>query len=183
MPPTRFSWFALFSGPYSTSASEGGPVRVPRACSASASAKSSATRGATSTLVAAVQSCPALKYPAIATASAVPSISASSNTITGAFPPSSRCTRLRSVAPDAATSMPARVDPVIDTMAGVLCATSARPVSRSPQMTFSTPGGRNSAAISASRTVLTGVVSLGLSTTVLPAAMAGASFQIAIIIG
>ena len=44
-------------------------------------------------------------------------------------------------------------------------------------------GGRNSAAISASSSVDTGVVSDGLSTTVLPAAMAGANFQTAIIIG
>jgi hypothetical protein len=56
-------------------------------------------------------------------------------------------------------------------------------VSRSPQVTFSTPGGMNSAAISASSSVDTGVVSDGLSTTVLPAARAGAIFQIAIIIG
>ena len=79
--------------------------------------------------------------------------------------------------------MPARTEPVIDTMLGVLCATSSRPVSRSPQMTLNTPGGRNSAAISASSRVEAGVVSDGLSTTVLPAAMAGANFQTAIIIG
>ena len=53
------------------------------------------------------------------------------------------------------------------------CATSARPVSRSPHTTLSTPGGRNSAAISAISSVVTGVVSDGLSTTVLPAAIAG----------
>ena len=79
--------------------------------------------------------------------------------------------------------MPARTEPVIDTIAGVGCSTIARPVSRSPQMTLNTPGGRNSAAISASSVVLAGVVSLGLSTTVLPAAIAGANFQTAIIIG
>ncbi len=39
------------------------------------------------------------------------------------------------------------------------------------------------AASSASRSVVTGVVSLGLSTTVLPAASAGAIFHTAIIIG
>jgi hypothetical protein len=48
---------------------------------------------------------------------------------------------------------------------------------------LNTPGGRNSAAISASKMVEAGVVSDGLSTTVLPAAMAGANFQTAIIIG
>ena len=49
--------------------------------------------------------------------------------------------------------MPARVEPVIETSCGVGCATRARPVSRSPQTTLSTPGGRNSAAISASSSV------------------------------
>ena len=83
----------------------------------------------------------------------------------------------------AATSMPARTEPVIDTMAGVSCTTSARPVSRSPHTTLKTPGGRNSAMISAISRVETGVVSEGLSTMVLPAAKAGANFQMAIIIG
>ncbi len=69
------------------------------------------------------------------------------------------------------------------TIAGVSCSTIWRPVSRSPQITLNTPAGRNSAAISASRPVVAGVVSLGLSTTVLPAARAGANFQTAIIIG
>ena len=81
------------------------------------------------------------------------------------------------------TSLPARTEPVIDTICGIGCSTSARPVSRSPQTTLNTPGGQNSAAISASSSVLAGVVSDGLSTTVLPAASAGANFQIAIIIG
>ncbi len=79
--------------------------------------------------------------------------------------------------------MPARTEPVIETIAGVLCCTMARPVSRSPVTTLSVPAGRNSAAISASSRVVSGVVSLGLSTTVLPAASAGAIFQMAIIIG
>ena len=90
---------------------------------------------------------------------------------------------MRSAAAAEATSMPARTEPVIETIRGVGCATSARPVSRSPTTTLSTPGGRNSAAISASMMVVTGVVSEGLSTTVLPAAIAGASFQTAIISG
>ena len=67
--------------------------------------------------------------------------------------------------------------------ARVLWATSERPVSRSPQMTLKTPGGRNSPAISAIIAVDTGVVSDGLSTTQLPAASAGANFQTAIING
>ena len=79
--------------------------------------------------------------------------------------------------------MPARTDPVMDTICGVGCDTSARPVSRSPATTLSTPLGRCSAQISASSRVEAGVVSLGLSTTVLPAASAGAIFQTAIMIG
>ena len=72
---------------------------------------------------------------------------------------------------------------MIDTICGVGCATSARPVSRSPQITLNTPGGKNSAAISAISSVDSGVVSDGLSTTVLPAASAGAIFHTAIISG
>jgi hypothetical protein len=49
--------------------------------------------------------------------------------------------------------------------------------------TLKVPAGKQSAANSASSSVVSGVVSLGLRTTVLPAASAGAIFQIAIIIG
>ncbi len=57
--------------------------------------------------------------------SAAAATSASSKTITGALPPSSRWTRFTSAAADAATSMPARTLPVIETMAGVGCSTSS----------------------------------------------------------
>ena len=50
-------------------------------------------------------------------------------------------------------------------------------------MTLRTPAGRISAASSASRSVVSGVISDGLRTTTLPAASAGAIFQIAIISG
>ena len=63
-------------------------------------------------------------------------MSASSNTTTGALPPSSRWTRLRSAAALAATSLPARTEPVTETIAGTSWSTIARPVSRSPQMTL-----------------------------------------------
>ena len=79
--------------------------------------------------------------------------------------------------------MPARTDPVMLTIDGVSWTTIERPVSRSPQMTLSTPFGRNSAAISASRVAEAGVVSLGFRTTELPAAIAAANFHTAIIIG
>ena len=79
--------------------------------------------------------------------------------------------------------MPARTLPVIDAIAGTGCDTSAAPVVRSPHTTLNTPGGRNSAMISAISRVVSGVVSDGLSTTVLPAAIAGAHFHTAINIG
>ena len=72
---------------------------------------------------------------------------------------------------------------MIDAIAGIGWLTSAAPVSRSPQTTLNTPGGRNSAISSAIQTVLAGVVSDGLSTIALPAASAGAHFQTAIIAG
>ena len=56
-------------------------------------------------------------------------------------------------------------------------------MSRSPQITLNTPGGRNWLISSAISSVEAGVVSDGLSTIVLPAASAGAHFQTAIIIG
>ena len=90
---------------------------------------------------------------------------------------------MRSAAAEPATSMPARTEPVMETICGVLCSTSRRPVSRSPHTTLRTPGGRNSWHSSPSRVELAGVVSLGLRTTVLPAASAGAIFQIIIISG
>src|ERR671925_83713 len=102
--------------------------------------------------------------------SAADSMSASSNTTTGALPPSSRCTRLTSSAAALATAMPARTLPVIEAICGVGCLTSAAPVSRSPQTTLNTPSGKNSAITSAIHTELAGVVSDGLSTIVLPAA-------------
>jgi hypothetical protein len=52
-----------------------------------------------------------------------------------------------------------------------------------PQITLNTPGGRNSDITSAIFKVVTGVVSEGFRTTVLPAAMAGAHFHTAIIMG
>ena len=54
---------------------------------------------------------------------AVSSMSTSSKTSTGALPPSSRWTRLRSGAAEAETSMPARSLPVTEISRGMGCAT------------------------------------------------------------
>ena len=82
-----------------------------------------------------------------------------------------------------ATAIPAPVDPVIETIAGILCLVNVAPVSRSPQTRLATPGGKMSCIFSTIQTDEAGVVSDGLSTTVLPAARAGANFHTAIIIG
>ncbi len=69
---------------------------------------------------------------------------------------------------------PVPVWPVNATRRTSGCATSASPVSGPPVTTLSTPGGRPaSPASSATRRVVSGVVSAGLATTVLPAASAG----------
>jgi hypothetical protein len=52
-----------------------------------------------------------------------------------------------------------------------------------PQTTFATPAGSSSASAAASLSSVSGVSSEGFSTSVLPAAIAGAIFQAAIISG
>ena len=83
-----------------------------------------------------------------------------------------------------AMCLPVSTEPVSPTMSTSGWLISACPVgSPGPVTTFSTPFGRMSAVSSARRRVVIGVVSAGFSTTVLPAAIAGANFQIAIISG
>ena len=60
------------------------------------------------------------------------------------------------------------------------CSTTNEPTSRAPVTMFTAPGGRSaSSMIFARRSAVSGVVSAGLSTQVLPAASAGASFHAA----
>ena len=102
----------------------------------------------------------------------------------GDFPPSSRVTGTTRSAAAAMTARPTSVEPVNDTFATPGCRTSSAPVRPSPVITLTTPGGmpasRHSAA---SRNAVSGVCSAGLTTTVHPAASAGASFQAAIMKG
>ena len=103
--------------------------------------------------------------------------------ITGALPPSSKWVRFTSFAALVATAIPARVDPVMDTICGTGWATRSAPVSRSPQSKLQTPGGNIPCIFSTIQYADAGVVSDGLSTTAQPAANAGANFHTAIIIG
>ena len=133
--------------------------------------------------MAAVQSCPALKYPPIGDVLGRVFQVGIVEDETGAFPPSSRWVRLRSAAAAGATSYPARVDAGdrhhrrdrVDDHRAAGVAVPAHDVEDTRRQELGGDLGE--------QRELTGVVSLGLSTTQLPAASAGATFQIAIIIG
>ena len=75
------------------------------------------------------------------------------------------------------TRLPARVEPVNDTMSTSGCEAMASPTTGpTPVTRLNTPGGRPmSSRISARMKALSGATSLGLSTTVQPAASAGAT--------
>ena len=111
-------------------------------------------------------------------------MSASGARMLGALPPSSSETRLSARPATAPISRPTSVEPVNETLATSGCSTSARPVPGPPVTTLTTPAGTPACSISStSRSVLNGVCSAGLITTVLPVASAGASFQARIISG
>src|SRR5436190_18719504 len=114
------------------------------------------------------------------TASSARSRSASSNTITGFLPPSSKCTRFSVGAPCAMIAEPVELSPTkpIALIAG--CWVSALPASSPrPCTVFSTPSGTPACLTSlARRSAVTGDHSAGLCTTVQPAARAGAIFQV-----
>src|SRR6185312_12156800 len=114
------------------------------------------------------------------TASSARSRSASSNTITGFLPPSSKWTRFRVFAPCAMIADPVALSPTkpIALIAG--CSVSALPASSpKPCTVLSTPSGTPASFTSfVSRSAVTGDHSAGLCTTVQPAASAGAIFQV-----
>ena len=94
-------------------------------------------------------------------------------------------TRLIVAAAPAAIERPTSVEPVNAILATSGCSTRRCPQVRpGPTTTLTTPSGiPASVAISAKRSAVSGVSSAGLSTTVLPAASAGPSFQAAITSG
>ena len=82
------------------------------------------------------------------------------------------------------TLPPVATSPVSDTMRTAGWATSAAPtVEPRPSTRLNTPGGSRPAASSANLRAVSGVCSDGFSTMVLPAAIAGATFQASIISG
>ena len=84
---------------------------------------------------------------------------------------------------DRRIALPTSVEPV-NAILSTGESTSAAPVSPAPVTMFTTPGGSSASWITcASSSAVSGVVSAGFSTTVLPVASAGASFHAAISIG
>ena len=103
----------------------------------------------------------------------------------GLLPPSSSVTGMRFSLAYCMISRPVVVSPVNAILRMRLLDASGLPASTPKPLTMlSTPGGSRSAdQLDAARGSTPGVCSAGLSTTALPAASAGASFQIAIRIG
>ena len=127
------------------------------------------------------QTCPWLNQMASTTPSIAPSMSASSNTMNGDLPPSSSVSALPVPAVCARISRPTSVEPVKAILSTPACSTSSAPVLPSPVTTLSTPAGSPAcAASSANSSAVSEVNSAGFSTTVLPSASAGATFQASI---
>ncbi len=142
---------------------------------------SSATDSCTSRREPAQQTWPWLKKMPLTMPSTAWSSGASSKTMLAALPPSSRVTFLSLPATARAIALPTSVDPVKATLSTSGCDTMARPVSPAPVTMLTTPGGRSACwQISAKSSAVSGVVSAGFSTTVLPQARAGAIFHASI---
>ncbi len=122
-----------------------------------------------------MHTCPALAKADITQRGTAASRLASGSTMVPELLPSSSVTRLRPAC--CRMCAPTGGLPVKETFAGTGCRTSASPVpGPSPCTSSSTPSGSPaSRRQSAIRTAVSGVSSAGLSTTVLPAASAGAT--------
>ena len=131
------------------------------------------------------QVCPALRYfDAIAPATAA-SRSASSKTMNGALPPSSRLTFFTVEAHCDIRSLPTSVEPVNESLRTVGLEVSSAPIGPDgPVTTLITPAGMPArSASSASASAENGVCDAGRMTTVQPAARAGAHLRVIIAAG
>ena len=176
---TRSRWAADTSGPRRLVCSNGSPV-VKAAAVAAAICSASARRSrGTSMRVSAVQVWPELRKH-LPTPSATAFVKSASSRMTfGLLPPSSRATFFTVCDATSATRLPARVEPVKLTMSTSACAAMASPTTGpTPVTRLKTPAGRPASWMTSARMkALIGATSLGFSTTVLPAASAGATFS------
>src|SRR5881628_576924 len=131
--------------------------------------------------------CPPTRRNFIATAPSSAALkSASSNTMKGALPPSSNESRVTCLAAVSMIPLPTSVDPVKPIFRISGCVSSSAPTSRERLVvsTLNTP--RGSPATSVMRAIasaVSGVAEAGLSTTVQPAARAGAILRVTIVAG
>ena len=111
--------------------------------------------------------------------------SASSKTMKGALPPSSRPTFFTVEAACRISSLPTSVEPVKPTKRTAGCEVMTPPIAvASPVMTLSTPAGMPArSASTASASAVSGVSRAGLTTAVQPAASAGATLRVIIAAG
>ena len=119
-----------------------------------------------------MQDWPALAMADQMVASTARSKFASAATITGSFPPHSRTTGVILIAQAAATNLAVFVEPVKDNLS-ISLVHKALPVSAKPVIVVKMSAkGATVLKLSSSHTPTPGVYSLGLNTTVLPAAKA-----------
>ena len=98
-----------------------------------------------------------------------------------ALPPSSSVSFLPVPASSRWIALPTSVEPVNAILSTSGCLTSSAPVRPSPVTMLTTPGGSSAwRRTSQKSSAVSGVVSAGLSTTVFPAASAGATFHASI---
>jgi len=139
-------------------------------------ANSSATDACTRKRLAAVQASPMLRILAIIAPSTAASTSASSKTRNGALPPSSMLIRWSWSADCLTSTLPTTVEPVKLTLRSRSSPISASLTAGEEVVVtmLSTPAGRPaSSSVAASRSMVSGVDSAGLTTIVQPAAIAG----------
>src|SRR5579875_895892 len=162
----------------------GSPTTSEHACAASAETASSYLVRGASTRDMVKHACPQFAKHRQPSSAAVASMSTSSSTIAADFPPSSRPTGLRVSPQIAAILRPAGVGPATATTSTPGCAASSSATRPVPVTRLNTPGGKSAASNASARMYPDSDVSAaGLSTTVQPAASAGASWQNARISG
>ena len=161
------------------SAAFGSPTLTCSAAPLAMAAASSMRESGTSIRVGALHDCPEFVHIPKTSRDIDCTKSASSRMILADLPPNSCATRLTVGAAFRATSMPARVEPVNETMSILGCDEIAAPtVGPSPLTRLNTPAGTPaSSIISANKIALNGATSDGLSTIVQPAARAGATLH------
>ena len=138
----RLYCVAETTGPMLLVASRGSPTTTFLAAAAAIAAASSIRAAGTSMRVGALHDWPEFVHIAAMSREITASKSASSRMMLADLPPSSCATRLTVGAAARATSMPARVEPVNDTMSTSGCAASGAPtLTPSPLTRLNTPGG------------------------------------------